>query len=86
MLLDYTQTKSSLNTYIKRLEQSGFSDKRMEGVKRYANRLINAAYKVQMIDGRLMVDAKDSPTLPENIKHQIYFDEDAGIVFRYSDE
>ena len=84
VLLDYTQTKSSLNTYIKRLNESGYSDKRMEGVKRYANRLINAGYKVQMIDGRLAVDAKDSPTLPEGTQHQINYSDDAGIVFRYS--
>ena len=86
VLLDYTQTKSSLNTYIKRLEQSGFSDKRMEGVKRYANRLINAGYKVKMIDGRLAVDAKDSPTLPEGTRHEINYSDNTGIVFRYSDE
>ena len=86
VVLDYTQTKSSLNTYLKRLNESGYSDKRMEGVKRYANRLISSGYKVEMKEGRLMVDDKNSPTLPENIKHQIYFDDDAGIVFRYSDK
>lgn len=86
VVLDYTQSKSSLNTYLKRLNESGYSDKRMEGVKRYATRLISAGYKVQMKEGKLVVDDKSSPTLPENVKHQIYFDGDAGIVFRYSDE
>ena len=86
VVLDYTQTKSSLNTYIKRLNESGYSDKRMEGVKRYANRLIGAGYKVELKEGKLVVDSKDSPTLPEGTRHQIFFDEDAGIVFRYSDE
>lgn len=83
VLLDYTQTKSSLNTYIKRIHESGYSDKRMEGVKRYANRLISAGYKVQMIDGKLMVDSKDAPSLPKDTKHQIYFDDSEGIIFRY---
>ena len=83
VLLDYTQTKSSLNTYIKRIHESGYSDKRMEGVKRYATRLIDAGYKVQMIDGKLVVDDKNSPSLPKNIKHQIYFDDSEGIIFRY---
>ena len=83
VLLDYTQTKSSLNTYIKRIIQNGYSDKRMEGVKRYATRLIDAGYKVQVIDGKLMVDSKDAPTLNKDSKHQIYFDDSEGIIFRY---
>ena len=83
VLLDYTQTKSSLNTYIKRIHESGYSDKRMEGVKRYATRLIDAGYKVQVIDGKLVVDDKNSPSLPKDTKHQIYFDDTNGIIFRY---
>lgn len=86
VVLDYTQTKSSLNTYLKRLNESGYSDKRMEGVKRYATRLISAGYKVDVHGGKLVVDDKSSPTLPENVKHQIYFDDQHGIMFRYSDE
>lgn len=83
VLLDYTQTKSSLNTYIKRIHESGYSDKRMEGVKRYATRLIDAGYKVQVIDGKLIVDDKNSPTLKKGTQHQIYFDDSEGIIFRY---
>ena len=83
VLLDYTQTKSSLNTYIKRIIQNGYSDKRMQGVKRYATRLIDAGYKVQVIDGKLVVDDKNSPSLPKDTKHQIYFDDTNGIIFRY---
>ena len=83
VLLDYTQTKSSLNTYIKRIHESGYSDKRMEGVKRYAGQLISAGYKVQVIDGKLIVDSKDAPSLQKDTKHQIYFDDSEGIIFRY---
>ena len=83
VVFDYTQTKSNLNTYLKRINKSGYSDKRMEGVRRYISKLIEAGYKV-LIDekGNAIIDAKSSPTLPGGIDYEIkYIDE--SIVVEY---
>ena len=81
VVFDYTQTKSNLNTYLKRINKSGYSNKRMEGVKRYISKLIESGYKV-LIDenGNAIIDPKSSPTLPGGIDYEIKYIDNSIVV------
>ena len=81
-VFDYSQTKSNLNTYLKRIKNDGFSDKRLDGVSRYVSALVAAGYMVQIgEDGRAIVDEKNSPTLPVNSSCEIKYHDNRVDVF-----
>jgi len=72
-VFDYSNTKSNLKTYIKRLLNT-YTSSVESGVKRYANQLAAAGFKVEYIDDVLTVDDKNSPSLPLNSTIEFEFD------------
>jgi len=85
-VFDYTQTKSNLHTYLKRIKNDGYSDKRLDGVSRYTKALVAAGYKVSIDEhGKATVDEKNSPTLPVNSSCEIKY-HDGNVVVVYGSE
>ena len=78
-VFDYSNTKSNLKTYIKRLLNT-YTSSVESGVKRYATQLAAAGFKVEYLDDVLTVDDKNSPSLPLNSTIEFEFDGDKLII------
>lgn len=81
---DYSQTKSNLNVYIKRIEKSGYSDRKFAGVKRYASALIKNGYKVDVDYSKgveVIVDDKHQPSLKANEAYKIIYEGQVRIYY-----
>jgi len=72
-VFDYSNTRSNLKTYIKRLFNAHTSTVEA-GVERYAAKLAAAGFKVEYIDDVLTVDDKNSPSMPLNSTIEFEFD------------
>ena len=87
VVFDYSQTKSNLKTYYNRIKHKGYSDKRFEGLKRYASGLIENGYKVDIdsdekqMNSIIVIDAKNNPSLQQNEQHEITYE--GQIYFHY---
>lgn len=84
-VFDYSQTRSNLNMYLNRIHYIGYTDKKIQGIKRYAGALIENGYKViiDYNDGEpsLTIDDKDSPTLKVNEKYLIEYEGQVRIYY-----
>jgi hypothetical protein len=78
-VFDYSNTRSNLKTYIKRLFNAHTSTVEA-GVERYAAKLAAAGFKVEYIDDVLTVDDKNSPSLQLNSTIEFEFDGDKLII------
>jgi hypothetical protein len=65
VVFDYSKARSNLKTYLNRLF-TAYTPTVKAGVKRYAEQLTAAGFRVEYIDDLLFIDDKNNPTLPLN--------------------
>jgi hypothetical protein len=65
VVFDYSKARSNLKTYLNRLF-TAYTPTVKAGVKRYAEQLTAAGFRVEYIDDLLFIDDKNNPTLPQN--------------------